>query len=113
MYEDDTTNRMLESLQLFDKIINGSWLAEKRIILFLNKKDVLETKLKTKPLKTTFTEYTGNDTMEEAINYITEQFLQCNKGKKERLIVRVCQATDSANVNSSFDEVKKILASSY
>jgi len=52
--------------------------------------------------------------MEEAINYITEQFLQCNKGKKkERLIVRVCQATDSANVNSSFDEVKKILASSY
>jgi len=30
MYEDDTTNRMLESLQLFDKIINGSWLAEKK-----------------------------------------------------------------------------------
>ena len=37
LYEDDGTNRMEESLSLFEQICNSKWFAETSVILFLNK----------------------------------------------------------------------------
>jgi GTPase SAR1 family protein len=36
-YEDNETNRMKESLQLFEETVNSKWFVETSIILFLNK----------------------------------------------------------------------------
>ncbi|GIY89664.1 guanine nucleotide-binding protein G(o) subunit alpha [Caerostris extrusa] len=38
LHEDETTNRMQESLKLFDSICNNKWFTDTSIILFLNKK---------------------------------------------------------------------------
>uniref|UniRef100_A0A0B7AB27 Guanine nucleotide-binding protein G(O) subunit alpha n=1 Tax=Arion vulgaris TaxID=1028688 RepID=A0A0B7AB27_9EUPU len=46
LHEDETTNRMQESLKLFDSICNNKWFIETSIILFLNKKDLFEEKNK-------------------------------------------------------------------
>ena len=43
-------NRMEESLNVFDEICNSEWFVNTPIILFLNKDDLLEEKLKSKPL---------------------------------------------------------------
>lgn len=40
LYEDDTTNRMHESIKLFKEICNTKWFANTSMILFLNKKDL-------------------------------------------------------------------------
>ena len=48
--EDDQMNRMEESLNVFDEICNSEWFVNTPIILFLNKDDLLEEKLKSKPL---------------------------------------------------------------
>ena len=37
--EDDGTNRMEESLSLFEQICNSKWFVQTSIILFLNKQD--------------------------------------------------------------------------
>lgn len=53
---------MHESLKLFDSICNNKWFTETSIILFLNKKDIFEEKIKKSPLTICFPEYTGNET---------------------------------------------------
>jgi hypothetical protein len=40
LYEDDTTNRMHESIKLFKEICNTKWFVNTSMILFLNKKDL-------------------------------------------------------------------------
>ena len=53
-------NRMQESLKLFDSICNNKWFTDTSIILFLNKKDLFEEKIKKSSLVVCFSEYTGN-----------------------------------------------------
>ena len=55
-------NRMQESLKLFDSICNNKWFTDTSIILFLNKKDLFEEKIKKSALSVCFPEYTGNYT---------------------------------------------------
>lgn len=50
---------MHESLKLFDSICNNKWFTNTSIILFLNKKDIFEEKIKKSPLTICFPEYTG------------------------------------------------------
>ena len=51
---------MQESLKLFDSICNNKWFTDTSIILFLNKKDLFEEKIKKSSLTICFPEYTGN-----------------------------------------------------
>ncbi len=59
LFEDHTVNRMHESLQLFGDISHGPWFKETPIILFLNKRDIFEEKIKVVPLTVCFPEFTG------------------------------------------------------
>ena len=52
-------NRMSESLALFGTITKYPWFNKSSLILFLNKKDLLEEKIKTSNLVDYFPEYTG------------------------------------------------------
>ena len=49
-------------MKLFDSICNNKWFIDTSIILFLNKKDLFEEKIKRSPLTICFPEYTGNTT---------------------------------------------------
>jgi guanine nucleotide-binding protein G(o) subunit alpha len=51
LVEDETTNRMHESLRLFDSICNNKWFVNTSIILFLNKKDLFEEKIQRSSLR--------------------------------------------------------------
>jgi len=50
---------MQESLKLFDSICNNKWFTDTSIILFLNKKDLFEEKIKKSHLTVCFPEYSG------------------------------------------------------
>ncbi|EPB78475.1 g-protein alpha subunit [Ancylostoma ceylanicum] len=84
-------NRMHESLKLFDSICNNKWFTDTSIILFLNKKDLFEEKIKKSPLTICFPEYSGRQDYHEASAYIQAQFEAKNKsankpaGKHEKL----------------------------
>jgi GTPase SAR1 family protein len=45
LYEDDSQNRLLESLALFDEVVNNKAFGDAAVVLFLNKTDLLEDKL--------------------------------------------------------------------
>eukprot|EP00112_Aurelia_sp_Birch-Aquarium-sp1_P022666 Seg648.1 transcript_id=Seg648.1/GoldUCD/mRNA.D3Y31 product="Guanine nucleotide-binding protein G" protein_id=Seg648.1/GoldUCD/D3Y31 len=108
--EDEETNRMHESMKLFDSICNNKWFIDTSIILFLNKKDLFGEKIKKSPLTICFPEYTGANTYEEAGSYIQMQFenLNSRKGEKEIYTHFTC-ATDTGNIQFVFDAVTDVI----
>ena len=45
LFEDNTKNRMVDALELFEKICNEKLFKETHMILFLNKRDLFEQKI--------------------------------------------------------------------
>lgn len=108
--EDQEMNRMMESMKLFDSICNNKWFTDTSIILFLNKKDLFEEKIKKSPLSICFPEYTGANTFEEAAAYIQLQFENLNKRKDTKEIyTHFTCATDTNNVQFVFDAVTDVI----
>ncbi|XP_058498362.1 guanine nucleotide-binding protein G(t) subunit alpha-2 [Solea solea] len=110
LVEDDEVNRMHESLHLFNSICNHRFFALTSIVLFLNKKDLFEDKIKKVHLSICFPDYDGSNTYEDASNYIKAQFLELNmkKGVKEIYSHLTC-ATDTKNVEIVFNAVTDII----
>ena len=52
-------SRMLESLALFDNIVNYEWFVETSMILFLNKTDLFDEKIRYSKFSDYFPEYDG------------------------------------------------------
>ena len=102
--EDDSTNRMLESLNLFGTILDYQFFAETNVILFLNKIDVLEDKLRDgKKISRYFPDFPGPDgSYEAAIQFFKKQFMDLNRndyGSMDHTIYthETC-ATDEQNI---------------
>jgi len=77
--EDDTQNRMKESLLLFDEINNSHWFRTTTFILFLNKTDLFREKIQTVDLKIAFPNYVGGCNFEASTAFIKARFLEQNQ----------------------------------
>jgi guanine nucleotide-binding protein G(i) subunit alpha len=76
LFEDASTNRMMEALNLFDEICNNSFFIKSAMILFLNKRDLFAEKIKLKKISDSsmFREYQGVDNDYESGNLIILSF---------------------------------------
>ena len=104
--EDESVNRMKESLKLFSTICNIKWFLKASMLLFLNKKDVFEEKILYSPITQCFPDYTGAaaDDKYEASNYIWKQFASQNTSNRG-LYFHFTNAKDTQNINIVFDVV--------
>jgi GTPase SAR1 family protein len=109
LYEDDTTNRMFESLKLFKEICNTKWFINTAMILFLNKRDLFEDKIRKIDLNVCFPEYNGGKDFEPAAQYIKKQFLAQNENPKKVIYTHYTCATDTNNITVVFNAVKDII----
>jgi len=109
LYEDNETNRMLESLQLFKELCNTKWFQQTSFILFLNKKDIFEEKITRVPLTVCFPEYTGNNTFDSATIYVRDKFLALNDNKNKSIYSHLTCATDTDNITVVFNAVRDII----
>jgi len=109
LVEDETTNRMRESLKLFKEICNSKWFVDTSMILFLNKKDLFAAKLTKVPLSVFFTEYKGGNNFEEASSYVTDQFLRQNENSNKPIFPHLTCATDTDNISYVFQSVKETI----
>jgi len=109
LYEDENTNRMTEALDLFGQICNSKWFSETSMILFLNKKDLFEEKLKKKNIDVAFEDYDGPAEYEPASKFMRNKFLGKNKNKMKSIYNHCTCATDTSNVAFVFDSVVSIL----
>jgi len=108
LLEQRNQNRMAESLELFDSIINSRWFLRTSIILFMNKIDVFRNKLPKVPLERYFPEYTGGPDINKAAKYILWRFMQANRARLS-VYPHLTQATDTSNIRLVFAAVKETI----
>jgi len=109
LYEDETTNRMTEALNLFEEICNSRWFHETSMILFLNKRDLFGEKIVRVPLTVCFPEYDGKNSYEEASEYLKNLFESKNHNNDKIIYTHITCATDTDNVAAVFNAVKDII----
>jgi len=107
--EDDTTNRVVEALKLFDEICNSRWFTDTSMILFLNKRDLFAEKLPRVPVSTYFPEYKGDNSEEDAGRFFAGLFKDRNKNKGKKVYVHFTCATDRKVMQKIFDGFKDII----
>ncbi|CAF0775708.1 unnamed protein product [Adineta steineri] len=112
--EDDSINRMTESLQLFKSICNNRFFRQAGMILFLNKKDLFAEKLRFSSIKICFPEYTGLNTYEPSLSYIQEQFEKMDtrekiNGHQRELYTHITCATDTEAMQFVFDAISDMI----
>uniref|UniRef100_A0A158PCN9 G-protein alpha subunit n=1 Tax=Angiostrongylus cantonensis TaxID=6313 RepID=A0A158PCN9_ANGCA len=101
LLEDNKTNRMQESLQLFRQVVNNKYFVRTSVILFLNKKDIFEKKIRH-----------GEENYDEAAKYIEMQFLAANENREKSVYTHLTCATDTQQVQFVLDSVLDTILSS-
>jgi len=109
LYEDNETNRMMESLQLFKELCNTKWFQNTAFILFLNKEDIFKEKITRVPLRVCFPEYNGPDTYDAGTQYVRDKFLELNETKSKMIYSHLTCATDTKNIQIVFNAVRDII----
>jgi len=108
--EDDSQNRMKESLLLFQEICNSHWFRSTTFIIFFNKIDLFKEKIKTKDLSVCFPGYTGGAEWEPATQFIKARFLEVRQqSQTQQVFVHFTCAIDTANIQLIFTDIKETI----
>lgn len=115
----------MESLVLFDSVVNSRWFMRTSIILFLNKVDLFKAKLARSPLGNYFPDYSGGNDVNRAAKYLLWRFNQVNRAHLNlypqyvmhpvhipalnAYCTSLTQATDTSNVRLVFAAVKETI----
>ncbi|BAP72904.1 guanine nucleotide-binding protein alpha-1 subunit [Kluyveromyces marxianus] len=98
LFEDERVNRMHESIMLLDTLLNSRWFANTPFILFLNKVDLFQEKVKRSPIRTWFPNYPGRlGDSETGLKYFESLLLSLNRNNKPMYVHRTC-ATDTQSM---------------
>lgn len=107
LVESDSENRMEESKALFRTIITYPWFQNSSIILFLNKKDLLEEKIMYSHLADYFPEFDGPQQDAQAgREFILRMFVDLNPDSDKIIYSHFTCATDTENIRFVFAAVK-------
>ncbi|XP_055374049.1 guanine nucleotide-binding protein G(q) subunit alpha isoform X4 [Condylostylus longicornis] len=113
LFESENENRMEESKALFKTIITYPWFQNSSIILFLNKKDLLEEKIMYSHLVDYFPEFDGpqRDAI-AAREFILRMFVDLNPDSEKIIYSHFTCATDTENIRFVFAAVKDTILQS-
>jgi len=114
LWEDETTNRMLEAEKLFGEMLNNVFFRETPFIVFFNKLDLFKEKFRKVSLAEAYKEYsppkevkTDGAREEHALNFIQHRFKSQDKTKNREITTFETTATDTDLVRNVLDTVKR------
>jgi len=104
--EDRRTNRMLESLNLYEQLSGLKWFTDTPFLLFLNKCDLFESKIKVKPLHQYFADISEEDgsSYEAGIEYVQKKYEEAFNGAV--MYPYVTCALDTENCKKVFNAIR-------
>jgi len=109
LYEDEKTNRLQESIRVFSEVVSSVYFSKPTIILFLNKRDLFEDKIKKVNLKVCFEDYLGDNSYANAAKFIEDQFRKVNKNKSRLVFTHFTCATDTDGVEKVFRATRETI----
>ncbi|XP_075760078.1 guanine nucleotide-binding protein subunit alpha-13 isoform X1 [Pelodiscus sinensis] len=108
LMEDRLTNRLTESLNIFETIVNNRVFNNVSIILFLNKTDLLEEKVQKVSIKNYFPEFEGDP---HCLTDVQKFLVECFRAKRrdpqqKPLYHHFTTAINTENIRLVFRDVK-------
>ncbi|KAH8272214.1 hypothetical protein KR018_011736 [Drosophila ironensis] len=108
--EDRKTNRLEESKNIFDTIVNNNTFKGISLILFLNKTDLLEQKVRNPEtdIRWYYPQFNGNPhSLLDVQNFILQMFMSVRRSNStSRIYHHFTTAIDTRNINIVFSSVK-------
>ncbi|KAI9342659.1 guanine nucleotide binding protein, alpha subunit [Obelidium mucronatum] len=98
--EDSSTNRMVESMNLFDSICNHPLFKMTEMIVFMNKIDLFKEKLEKQPISQYFPTYQGPNTYESCSEYFASRFIALNLFPEKSIYLHFTWATDTKQIKA-------------
>ncbi|KAH7714566.1 guanine nucleotide-binding protein G(o) subunit alpha [Aphelenchoides avenae] len=104
MDEDPDKNRMEDCIELFNSMYHNEFLRKSSFILFLNKKDLFEEKLKHVSLAKFFPTYSGkrDNSMNTASEFVRSLFIEAQQDDSRHIYTHFTNATDTNNIDVVF-----------
>ena len=115
LFEDSSTNRMTEAIELFSEICNNRYFTNSSMILFLNKRDLFQEKIQNvhigdcSAFKDFDTPFKSIDYYDKGIKYFLKKFKAVNENPDRQIYNHATCATDSQNVAVVFNACKEII----
>lgn len=106
--EDQKTNRMIESLNLFQEVSASRWFKNTHIILFLNKLDLFEKKILNVPLQKYFPNYSGGEDKTKALEFIKARYSE-RMFNLDLLFIHETIAVSTENMRFVFGAVRRLI----
>ena len=116
--ETPSSNRMLETISLWESTCKHPWFCRTPIVLLLNKIDLFAVKLQSAPLSSCFPDYyestCGANELQSAAQFLKEKFLsivQSPSSPSRPIFCYFTCAIETTNLKSTFDHVFNTLFS--
>ncbi|KAM7008943.1 guanine nucleotide-binding protein subunit alpha-12a [Tautogolabrus adspersus] len=107
LMENRTTNRLVESMNIFEAIVNNRLFLNVSIILFLNKTDLLVEKIRTVDIRKNFPEFRGDPRrLEDVQAFLVQSFSRKRRNRGKPLFHHFTTAIDTENIRFVFHAVK-------
>ncbi|XP_007421675.1 guanine nucleotide-binding protein subunit alpha-13 [Python bivittatus] len=108
LMEDRLTNRLTESLNIFETIVNNRVFSNVSIILFLNKTDLLEEKVQKVSIKDYFPEFEGDPhNLTDVQKFLVDCFRTKRRDQQQKpLYHHFTTAINTENIRLVFRDVK-------
>ncbi|XP_061534534.1 guanine nucleotide-binding protein subunit alpha-12a [Phycodurus eques] len=107
LMEDRRTNRLVESMNIFETIVNNKLFLNVSIILFLNKTDLLVDKIQTADIRKNFPEFRGDPRrLEDVQAFLVQAFSRKRRNRGKPLFHHFTTAVDTENIRFVFHAVK-------
>ncbi|XP_074540978.1 guanine nucleotide-binding protein subunit alpha-12a [Halichoeres trimaculatus] len=107
LMEDRRTNRLVESMNIFETIVNNKLFLNVSIILFLNKTDLLVEKIRTVDICKYFPEFRGDPRrLEDVQAFLVQSFSRKRRNRGKPLFHHFTTAIDTENIRFVFHAVK-------
>jgi guanine nucleotide-binding protein G(i) subunit alpha len=112
LLEDPNVNRLQESIQVFDSVINSRWFLKSTIIFFMNKTDLFKDRLRRFPLENYYKDYANGFDPSKAAKYIYLLFQDVNR-QKLKIYPHYTNACDTKAMKSVFNAINDTYAHKY
>ncbi len=106
--EDESQNRMKETLLMFEELVAGELTARMPVILLLNKTDLFRAKLARTPLTVYWPAYTGGSAFEPAAAFVRKQFVELGPPGADIYAHFTC-AIDTENIRLVWRDVRETI----
>ena len=106
LFEDRRTNRLIESCNIFETIVNNKAFSHISIILFLNKTDLLEQKIHAVNISDYFQQFHGDPhSLADVQHFLVTLFNERRTDRSQPLFHHFTTAIDTRNIRLVFQDI--------